>query len=77
MQIHTGAMVPIDTTHDDETALRLAALELGAEVEDVVLVRGELRAVQQVGERVRLGAAEQERRRQRRKRQQASRRANR
>lgn len=77
MQVSTGAMVPLDPKLDDEAARLKAAAELGADVDDVVLIRGELQAVQQVGERVKLGAGEQERRRNRRQQQRDSRRKNR
>lgn len=77
MQVSTGAYVPLDPRLDDRAALLLAAAELEADVDDVVLIRGELQAVQQVGERVRLGNAELERRRKRRAQQADSRRKNR
>lgn len=77
MQVSTGAMVPLDPKLDDEAARLKAATELGAAVDDVVLIRGELQAVQELGERVKLGNAERERRNRRRAQQAESRRRNR
>lgn len=82
MNPDTGQFIDIDgviAKHNlsEAEALRVAALELECEAEEMVLIRGNLQSVQKISDRVRLGAAEQERRAKRRKDQRASRRRNR
>lgn len=77
MHVPTGRIVPLDDTIDEELALRRAAAHLDVDVDEMVVVRGDLQQVQQIADRVRLGEAELERRRKRRKAQKASRAANR
>lgn len=77
MHVNTGRYTDLDPALSEEAALRQAALELQVPRDEVVLVRGELRSVQILGERAALGSAEQERRRNRRRQQRQSRRRNR
>lgn len=71
MQISTGRTVAAS-----DMPMAMAMLETD-DPDDVVLIRGNLVAVQKLGQRVRLGNAEHARRQARRKTQRASRRANR
>lgn len=77
MDITTGRFVELDEDLDDVAARLKAAALLEADPDNVVQVRGELRQVQELGDRVRLGADEQQRRRTRRKQQRASRKGHR
>jgi hypothetical protein len=76
MHIPTGEFVE---ARDRDEARALLELKLARQVEadEIVMIDGNLQQVQELGDRVRLGAAEQDRRRKRRKDQAAARRRNR